>query len=158
MLGCVADSTRIPGETDGGAQDTGRTGRNCSNSPNLQRSSRESRGPRQAPERDPTARMLLSCINKQQQLLRYLRPHLHQHHLPLAPTPPPLPEDPCPVKFSLATTANKTQLLHALNCEWHWQKRSVSPPLIAACCACERHHCCLWAGAPTGSDWMFAYA
>lgn len=82
--GVCADSTHIPGETDGGSQDTGRTGRNCSNSTNLQRSSSESRGwgGGQVPERDPTARMLLSCINKQQQLLRCLC---------LPPPPPPQP-------------------------------------------------------------------
>lgn len=42
---------------------------------------------------DPTARMLLSCINKQQQLL----------------CRPPSNGDPCPLKFSLATAANNTQ-------------------------------------------------
>lgn len=100
--GVCADSTHIPGETDGGSQDTGRTERNCSNSTNLQRSSSESRewGGGQVPERDPTARMLLSCINKQQQLLWCLRLHHNPFTSPLRTT--------CPVKFSLTTT-NKPQ-------------------------------------------------
>lgn len=92
-------------------------------------------GPCQAPEWDPTTRMLLSCINKQQQLPRCLR-------LPPPPPPPtlyfPPPKDPCPVKFSLATAANKAQSLCALNCEWHQQNAPSTRH--------ELHHCWLWAG------------
>lgn len=106
----------------------------------------ESWGPHQAPERDPTARMLLSCINKQQQLLRSLSP-------PHPPPQPPLlsPKDPCPVKFSRATTANKTQSLCAPNCEWHQQMLSLS--LLHGFVVGANGT----AGGGRGPDWMFAY-
>lgn len=116
--GVCADSTHIPGETDGGAQDTGRTGRNCSNSPNLQRSSRESRGALPSAGVGPHHSYVAE---------------LHKQTATAAPVPPPPPpppppptlyfplEDPCPVKFSLATAANKAQSLCAPNCEWHQQ-------------------------------------
>lgn len=72
---------------------------------------------------------------------------------PPSPLPPPssyfpLPEDPCPVKFSLATTANKTQLLRARNCEWHWRKRSVSPSWLVVCVNATTAVC------GRGPDWI----
>lgn len=104
-------------------------------------------GPRQALERDPTARMLLSCINKQQQLLSAPPQQHHLHHHPLNFPP----EDPCPVKFSLATTANKAQSLLGLNCEWHQQNAPATPSWLFDGVNITT------ADSGRGADWMFAY-
>lgn len=123
MLGCVLTLPTFLGRQMVAHRTLGGLGGIVQTAPTFKDQAGRVGGPRQAPERDPTARMLLSCINKQQQLLRCLR-------LPPPPPPPTLYfplEDPCPVKFSLATTANKAQSLCALNCEWHRQNAPSTP-------------------------------
>lgn len=145
--GVCADSTHIPGETDGGAQDTGRTGRNCSNSPNLQRSSRESRGAPPSAGEGPH-RSYVAELHKQTATAASV-----------PPPPPPLPpspyfplEDPRPVKFSLATTANKAQSLCALNCEWH---RQNAPSLLHGSLSARTPPLLVVGGDPTGCLHMY---
>lgn len=147
MLGCVLTLPTFLGRQMVARRTLGGLGGIVQTAPTFKDQAGRVGGPRQAPERDPTARMLLSCINKQQQLLRCLR------------LPPPLPpspyfplEDPRPVKFSLATTANKAQSLCALNCEWH---RQNAPSLLHGSLSARTPPLLVVGGDPTGCLHMY---